>query len=65
MFEFLPSYKTLAWPAWISFYGYMIYQLKYMRDGSRENHITQPIAEKLTIQQIRDVAAYLSRLYGD
>ena len=44
-------------------YGYMVQQLKYLHDGSRANPIMQPIAEKLTIQQMQDVAAYLSGLH--
>ena len=44
-------------------YEYLVQQLEYMHAGSRANPIMQPIAEKLTIRQMRDVAAYLSGLH--
>ncbi len=44
-------------------YAYIVQQLTYLHDGNRVNPIMQPVAEKLTNRQMREVAAYLSGLH--
>jgi cytochrome c553 len=41
---------------------YLISQLKAFRDGSRKNAIMGPLAKPLSDTDIKDIAAYLSKL---
>jgi YVTN family beta-propeller protein len=45
-------------------YAYLVEQLQAFRDGTRKNPVMAPMAQQLSAQDVRDVAAYFSGLQG-
>lgn len=54
------------WPKIAGQYGnYLLHSLREYKDGNRENAVMQGQVEDLSLQDLRDVASYYSRLDGD